>query len=177
MRLIRALVAILECFGGLGPGLAGQHQPQAVALDVLAPDFVDLFIGSGPRQLAAIPLEGLVERVVGLRGEQRDGAVDALSGALAKQVENVEHGLQVAGARPVVELVAQAIEARDIARGEVHAVAVERVEILIEDRRRQRVVEARQGVVKLLDQLRDIRADRDMLRLNLQRRQWLDCGK
>ena len=72
---VRTFVTLLEGLGGLRPGLAGQHEPQAVALDVLAPDLGDLLVRHGPRQLASVPLEGLVERVVGLRGEQRDGAL------------------------------------------------------------------------------------------------------
>ena len=70
---------------------------------------------------------------------------DALAGALTKEIEDVEGGLQVAGARAVVELVAQPIEACDVGRREIHAVAVELIEILIENRRRQGVVEARQA--------------------------------
>ena len=158
---IRTFVALLEGLGSFRPRLAGQHEPQAVALDVLTPNLGDLLVRRGPRQLASIPLEGLVERVVGLGGEQRDGGVDALAGAFTKQIEDVEDRLQVAGARAVVELVAQPIEACDVGRREIHAVAVELIEILIEDRRRQGVVEARQRVVKLLDQLRDVGADRE----------------
>jgi hypothetical protein len=73
----------------------------------------------------------------------------SLAGAPAEQVENVEHGLQIAGSGAIIELVAQAIEARDVACGEIHAVAVERVEVLIENRRRQRVVEPWQRIVIL----------------------------
>jgi len=115
-------------------------------------------------------LEGLLKRVIGLSGEQRDCVLDALAGALAEQIEDIEDGLQVAGARTVVELVAQAVEAGDIAGREVHAVYVECVQVPVEDRRRHGVIEPRQRVVQLLDELGHIRANSRMLRLDLKRR-------
>jgi len=120
--LVGALVSVLERLRGLGPRLARQHEPQRVTFDVLTPDFVDLVVGHRPRQLAAVPLERLDERVIGLRRQQPHRVLDALAGAPAEQVENVEHGLQIARSGAIIELVAQAIEARDVACGEIHSI-------------------------------------------------------
>ncbi len=141
--LVRTLVAFLQDFRRLGPGLARQHEPKRVALDVLPPHVVQVGLGGRPGKHVAIPAERLVDGVVGFRREQPDRVIDALAGAFAEQIEDVEYRLQIAGTGPIVEFVTQPVEARNIGGSEVHAIAVERIEVAVQDGGRQRVVEMR----------------------------------
>ncbi len=172
--LVGPLVTLLERFFGVLPLLAGEYQAQRVALDVLPPNLVELLRRCRPGQHAAIPAIRLVDGEVRLGVEQHDRVVDSLRRALAEEVEHVEDWLELAAASPVVELVPEAVEARDIRRGEVHSVAVQRIEVAVENRGRQRVVEMWLRVVQLFDELGDVTADRRLLWIHLDRLQRLD---
>ena len=174
--LQRALVACLEHFGGFGPGLTGQHQRKRIAFDLLPPDIVHFLRGDGPAEIAAVEAIVLVDRVVGLRHQQGERLVDSLRGPLPEQVEHVEYRLELAAARAIVELVAVAAERSHVAREKVHAIAVERIEILVQNRRGQRVVELRTHIMQLFDQLGDVAANRRVLLLHLQGRQCFHVG-
>src|SRR5690606_24238718 len=124
-------------------------------LDLLAPDLAHLLLGDRPRQLGAIEAKLLVDREIRLRLEQLERIAHALSGALPEKVEDLEDRLELAGLHAIVELVAVAAEARDVAREEIHPAAVEGVEVAVEDRGGVVVVEVGTREVKFFDELGD----------------------
>ena len=143
----------------LGPGLFGEHQRHGVVLDALAPDLVQLVGRFRPRRLGAVELERLVDREVGLRLQQLQRVRDALAVAKLEAVEDREHGLELAGDDGVVELIAEALEVRDVAREEVAARAVQLLDEAIQHQRGHGIVDRRLAIVRALDHVADELAD------------------
>ena len=157
-----ALVALVQRLADVLRVLAGQLQAQPVVLHALAPHRVQRLLVGRPLGVLAIELVvlGLVEVEALL--EQLLGVVPALGGALDVQIEDGERTGQVLVPDRVVELVAQAGEPVDVGLGEVQLVAVQVLQVGVEDLLRHRVVQ-RLGVV--LEPREETRGQRRRLRL------------
>ncbi len=150
-----ALVALLQDVARFGPGLVGEHQRERVVLDALAPQLVEFGGVLGPGRVLAVELEALVDREVRFLLERREREGHALAVALLEAVEDGEGGVELAGRDRVVELVAVLLELGDVAREEIAARAVERLEVAVEHQRGHRVVDRRLAVMRPLEHAAD----------------------
>ncbi len=80
-----------------------------------------------------------------------DGVGHALAAALLIAAEDHECRLDVAGLDGIVELVAIALELRNIAGVEIAPAAVDGIEIAVEDQAREMIVERRAAIVFMGD--------------------------
>ena len=97
-------IAAAQDVSSLVPGLAGEDQAQAVVLDPLAPEFVQL-LGSGrPGHLRAVKDVELVDSKIGFLVQQAQRVIETLPRPL--YVGGVDHkgGFEVATLDCVVEL-------------------------------------------------------------------------
>ena len=85
--------------------------------------------------------------------EQRDRVLQHFAIALAIACKNLEGGRGVRILDRIVELVAQALEFRDVRRKQVAAAAIQRLEVAFEDLRGHGVVERGLPVVLPFDYL------------------------
>ena len=154
--LEHALVALAQDVGRLRPALAGQHQRQGVVLDALAPQLVHARLVGDPVGLAAVELEGLVQRPVRLGVEQRDRMVDALAVALLEAREDQVGRIHLAGADHVVELEPVGAELVDVALQEVALLAVQELQVTLVDDLGHLVIEGGAAVVLLLEDAADL---------------------
>ena len=154
--LEHALVALAQDVGRLRPALAGEHEREGVVLDALPPQLVHARLIGDPVRLAAVELEGLVQRPVRLGAKQRDRMVDALAVALLEAGEDHVGRIHRAGADHVVELEAVGVELVDVALQEVAALAVEELQVALVDDLGHLVIEGGAAVVLLLEDAADL---------------------
>ena len=105
--------------------------------------------------MLAVEIEGLVQREVGLLLQGLECKGHALAVAGLEAVVDGERGVELAGGNRVVELVAVALEFRDVAREEITPVTVERLDVSVEHQRGNRVVDRRLPVVGALEHTAD----------------------
>src|SRR5690606_22704219 len=115
-----------------------------------------------PRCLGAIELEVLVDREVRLRLEQLEGVGNTLAVALLEAIEYGEHRLEPSFYDRIIELITKAFELSDVAGKEVAARCVELLEVAIEHKRRDRIVDRRLAIMRTLDHIADELADAPM---------------
>ena len=148
-------IAIGQNLAGLVPGLFVEYVAQCVVLHALSPDRVELLAAGRPRLFAAIELVVLIDREVRLGFEDHESVFEALANTRAIHLEHFVDRVERLALDHVVELVPVALEVLDVAREQVHAIAIERLDIAVEHVRGQIVVDGDVIVVRLLDELSD----------------------
>src|SRR6185312_5736310 len=129
-------VALVERLADVLVGLAGELEAQPVVLDALAPEIVELGFALRPWRLLAIELVALVGREVEALRQEPARIVDALGDALLVEIEDRERRGEILVVDCVVEPGLVLAEAVDVALREEEPIAVERIEIALEDLRR-----------------------------------------
>src|SRR3546814_577243 len=127
--------------------LVGQLQAQYVVLHVLVPNRVELLVVLRPRGVLAVDAIGFFAVEVEWLLEQAARIGHALADALNVDVEDVERWLQLAIADRVIQGGAIGREGVDIGLGKKQLLVVQRLEVVVENLRRQRVIERARLVV------------------------------
>ena len=147
----QVFIALAQRFGGFRPGLAGQHQRQRVVLDPQAPQFVEFGGIARPRRVLPVEDVALVELPVRLGGQQAHCVMHAFAIAFLELGENQERRLELPGVDHVVEAGAPLLHGGDIGGQEVTALAVEGIEVALEDLDREFLVDPPPAIVGLLE--------------------------
>ena len=149
------LVALAQDVAGLRPGLARQQQRERVVLDPLAPEFIQLVCRGRPALVAAVESEALVEREIRFCVEERNRVPQHFTVALPIAREYPEGGRGVGILDRFIELIAQALEFRDVRCQQIAAAAVQRLEVALEDLCGHVVIQRGLPVMLPVDDLRD----------------------
>ena len=158
--------------GGLGDGvgglwilerhLAGYEAPDVFILDAAAPEVVPLGLIFGPGGLLALPLVLLARGEVEAVGEDLLDAGDAVADALLEDLVDVEGHPQVAALQLVIQLVRVLAELLHIGREEEDVVEVEAVEVDVQRRLGDRVVDGLARQVHARQHGRQLAGDADL---------------
>ena len=146
-------VTLLQNLPGIFPGLVRQGQIDDVVLHPLPPERVEFGRRLRPRRVAPVELVLLVHCEVRLFVELLQCELESLPDTRPVNSEHVEYRVERLAADDVIELCPVLVEVVDVARQQIHPVVIQRIDVTVQDLRRQRVVHRYMQVVRLLYEL------------------------